>query len=78
MKNKCKRCDLKKHLNIELKMDWNFVQQLVLCVHGFIIIGNALNDQNAHKPKTYDEKTSLLRECSVERSLEKVSADFTF
>ena len=59
-------------------MDWNFVQQLVLCVHGFIIIGNALNDENAHKPKTYDEKTSLLRECSVERSLEKVSADFTF
>ena len=62
----------------KLKMDWNFVQQLVLCVYGFIIIGNALNDENAQKTKTYDEKTSLLRECSVQRSLEKVSADFTF
>ena len=59
-------------------MDWNFVQQLLLCVNGFIIIGNALNYENAHTPKTYDEKTSFLRECSVERSLEKVSADFTF
>ena len=76
----------KKHFNIEDKkkincafnMDWNFVQQLVLCVYGFIIIGNALNDENAQKTKTYDEKTSLLRECSVQRSLEKVSADFTF
>ena len=59
-------------------MDWNFVQQLVLCVHGFIIIGNALDYETAQKSKTFDEKTALLRECSVERSLEKVFADFTF
>ena len=59
-------------------MDWNFVQQLILLVYCFIIIGNASNYNNLQRPKTYDEKMSLLRECSVQRSLEKVIADFTF
>ena len=59
-------------------MEWNFVQQLILLVYCLIIIGNASNHNNLQRPKTYDEKMSLLRECSVPRSLEKVSADFTF
>ena len=59
-------------------MEWNFVQQLILLVYCLIIIGNASNHNNLQRPKAYDEKMSLLRECSVQRSLEKVFAGFTF
>ena len=59
-------------------MEWNFVQKLILLVYCLIIIGNASNQNYLQRPKTYDEKISLLRECSVQRSLEKVSFDFTF